>query len=241
MATPKLKERPNKLLSTVLKSNNARAKKDFNQWRTALQQAENVDNPKRILLYNLYAEIMLDSDLSADIEKRILEVTGSDANVLDATDKIDIEATNLIQKSWFSDLIRYGMESIFWGHSLTEIDRLNEKGEIVKIDLIPRRHVLPEKGIFTAKQGDEKGVLYREDLKMLAFLFEFGKNDNLGLLNKCAPHVLYMRFAQAAWSEFCEIFGMPVRYAKTNTKDKESLNRYILLKRHVQTVKCMNH
>lgn len=223
--TTEVKERPNRLLSSVIASSNARAKKDINQWRTALQQAENVDNPKRILLYNLYFEILLDSDLSADMEKRILEVLGTEFNLIDSTGKNDIEATKLLKKSWFTNLMRYAMESIFWGHSLVEIDALNETGEVVKVSLVPRRHIIPEKGIFTIKQGDEKGVLFREDKNVLPFTFEFGEKNNLGLLNKCAPHVLYMRFAQAGWSEFCEIFGMPVRYAKTNTKDKESLNR----------------
>jgi len=33
------------------------------------------------------------------------------------------------------------------------------------------------------------------------------------------------RFAQSCWSEFCEIFGMPMRTLKTNTTDPEMLYR----------------
>jgi phage gp29-like protein len=91
--------------------------------------------------------------------------------------------------------------------------------------LVPRRHVRPEYGMLILKQTDDKGPVYRGDAKLEQFLFEFGSNEDLGLLNKAIPHVLFSRFAQSAWSEFCEIFGMPVRYAKTNTKDINSLNR----------------
>lgn len=225
--TPKVSTptvRPDRVISKVIKSNNSRARKDINQWRTALQQAENVDNPKRTLLYNLYDEVLLDAHLTAEIEKRIQAVIGSEFELFDENGQPVSEASNLLRRKWFINLLTQAMWSKFWGHSLIEVTQLDAEGKIAAIELIPRRHVLPEKGIITAKQGDESGILYREDPSVVNWVFEFGEREDLGLLNKCAPHVLFKRFAQSAWSEFCELFGMPVRVGRTNTKDPQSLN-----------------
>lgn len=218
-------ERPDRVVNKMIRSNNSRARKDINQWRTALQQAENVDSPKRILLYNLYDEILLDAHLTAEIDKRIQAVAGSEFELFDENGAPNTEASNLLRKKWFTELIESAMWSKFWGHSLVEITQLDSEGKIAGTEIVPRRHVIPERGIFTVKQGDEKGTLYREDQSVVPWLFEFGKKDDLGLLNKCAPHVLFKRFAQSAWSEFCELFGMPVRVGRTQTKDTNSLNK----------------
>lgn len=219
-------KRPNKILDKLIASNSARSRKDINQWRSALQQAENPDNPKRALLYNLYAELILDGRASAEFDKRKLAVQGSEISLYNPADGVtDAEKTKLLQKPWFFDLIGHAMDSKAWGHSLVQIGDMNEEGEISEVELVNRKHVIPEKGMFTVRQGDEKGILYREDKKYSQWLLEFGGKKDLGLLNKTAPHILYKRFAQGAWSEFCEIFGMPLRYVKTNTKDSDSLNR----------------
>lgn len=218
-------QRPDKVRDSIVLQSNSRAKKDIQQWRTALNAAENVENPKRLLLYNLYEEIILDAHLSAEIEKRKTAVKGAKFNLLDVNGVVDVEASKFFQTTWFDQFVDYVMDSIFWGHSLMEITALTEDGLIQSIGLVPRRHVIPEKGIFTVKQGDEKGINYREDMKYVPWVIEVGDSRNLGLLNKCVPHALYKRFSQSAWAEFCQIFGMPVRYGKTNTRDTESLNR----------------
>ena len=48
---------------------------------------------------------------------------------------------------------------------------------------------------------------------------------DLGLINKAIPHILFSRFAQSCWSELCEIYGIPPRVMKTNTRDRAALNR----------------
>lgn len=217
--------RPNRVSDTLLPSTNARAKKDIQQWRTALQAAENAENPKRLLLYSLYDEIILDLHLTSEMEKRKLAISGAEYNLKDANGVVDAEATKLLQKSWFDEFISLAMDSIFWGHSLIEIAELNEDGTIKKVELVPRRHVIPEKGLFVSKQGEEKGILFREDKKYAPWLLEVGKPKNLGLLNKCAPQVLYKRFGQAAWAEYGQLFGNPMRIGKTEARDTTSLNR----------------
>ncbi len=220
----KKQARPNQLLDKVIAGTTARARKNIQSWRNALRQAENTESPRRTLYYDLCDELELDAHLFAEMQRRILAVRGCEFSLIGNKGVAEPEKTALLKRPWFYDLIDLAMQSIFYGHSLVQIGDLKQ-GEITGVELIKRKHVIPEKGLFVFEQGEDKGVLYREDLSYAPFLIEIGKNDDLGLFNKCAPHVLYKRFAQSAWSEFCEIFGMPVRVGKTNTRDTESLNR----------------
>jgi hypothetical protein len=83
--------------------------------------------------------------------------------------------------------------------------------------------------------GDETGINYRLDPKYAPWLFEVGEKYDLGLLNKCVPHVLYKRFAQGAWSEFTELYGIPPRYVKTASRDNAHLNRLEIMLRDMGT------
>lgn len=219
-----MEQRKNQLFSQVKKSSLFRSRKDIQQWRTAIQQAENVNNPKRILLYNIYDEILLDGHLTAELNKRVLNLAGAEFYLYDKNGKHDEDIALLFDKSWFQTFIRLALESKFWGHSLVETV-LGMENQISQLKLIPRRHVRPESGLFVIQQNDDKGIVYRENKQYDNWLIEIGEWEDLGLLNKIVPYVLFKRFAMSAWSEYCEIFGMPVRVAKTNTKDDKSLNR----------------
>ena len=224
--TATVTERPDKLVSKIIKTNKTRGRKAINDWTQANNQAGNAENPKRTLLYNLYEELALDGEIYAEWEtKRKLRLLANDFNLFDANNKPNEEATNLLKSTWFNDFASLAMDSKLWGHSLVEIDAISSDGMIASVELIRRKHVIPEKGIITIKVGDEKGIPYRDDLAINQWLFEVGKREDLGLLNICAPYVLFMRFALSAWSEFCEIFAMPLRVGKTQSKDTQSLNK----------------
>lgn len=218
-------EREGRLVKQIIKQNRTRAKKDIDTWRKALQMAENAENPKRVLLLSLYDEILLDMHLTGEMEKRILAATGSNGNLLDAEGKPNKEATDLLTKNWFNELAKNYMISIFTGYRLVQVKELTSEGLIQSIELVNPYNVIPEKGLFVLKAGDEKGIFYKEDPTSMAYTFEIGDPYDLGLLNKCAPHVLFRRFAQSAWSEFSDVFAMPLRVGKTQSKDPASLDR----------------
>jgi phage gp29-like protein len=219
-------ERPDKLIGKLIKANRTRARKMINDWTAANNQAGNAERPTRTLLYNLYEELTLDGDVHAEWEtKRKLRLLANDWNLFDSNNKPNQEVTELLNKSWLVKLIGLAIDSKLYGHSLIEIDKINTDGTIASVDLVRRKHVIPEKGMVVMRVGDEKGMFYREDANAFQWLFEAGENEDLGLLNICAPYVLFMRFAIAAWSEFSEIFAMPLRVGKTQSKDTNSLNK----------------
>lgn len=222
-----IKDRPNRVSDQIfVAAALARGRQLIDDWQKALRAAESTSDPNRELLYRLYHNLLIDADLHSEWEtKRKLRFLGGTFNLVDQDGNIDIEATKMLRKKWFLDLLNHAFDSKLLGHSLIEVFKVNDQGLIAQVKLVNRRHVIPEKGLFVPKVGDKKGVLYRQDPNLYRWMFEFGEDHDLGILSKCAPYILFMRFALSAWSEYAEKFAMPIRVGKTNTVDTTSLNR----------------
>lgn len=223
-----IKERPGKLdEKQFIATQIARGRQIIDDWIKALRAAENPDNPDREPLYKIYHNILNDADIIGDWEtRRKLRFLGADFVLKDDKGNIDEEATKFLKKKWFHTLREHALDSKLYGISVVEIDKLTADGKIAAVELKSRRHFIPEKGLYTPKIKDLNGAIkYREDMKYVPWLFEFGGTHDLGLLSKLVPYVLFSRFALSAWSEYGEKFVMPVRIGKTQTKDKNSLNR----------------
>ncbi len=91
------------------------------------------------------------------------------------------------------------------------------------VELVPRKHVVPEYGVLIKEEGDEpqKGINYREDESLNTWLVEVGKKKDLGLLLKCAKDYLSKKNMLAFWDGFGEIFGAPMRLVRMDTHDKQ--------------------
>jgi len=229
------KERPNKVLDTIIRTSTARARRQVADWQQGLRAAENVETPKRSQLYNIYNDILIDAHLSAELGKRKNSLLESDFDLFDEDGAPNPEATSEINKAWFTKLLSYAWDARSWGHSLIEITKLDDQGRIADVEIVNRWHVVPEKGLVVKNVGDESGINFRIDPKYSSWLFEVGDKYDLGLLNKCVPHVLYKRFAQGAWSEFTELYGIPPRYVKTDARDNTHLNRLETMLRDMGT------
>lgn len=86
---------------------------------------------------------------------------------------------------------------------------------------VTRKHVVLEYGVILRDQGDEisAGIKYREG-EMASWVVEAGDPFDLGLLLKTAPQTISKRYALAFWDQFAEVFGIPMRIAKTDIRDK---------------------
>jgi len=201
----------------------SQARNDIATWKSALRQAMAVDNPRRIKLQNLYKDIMTDALLSSQIDNRRLQSLSSKFSLKDASGTINEEATTMLKSSrYFYDITRNILSSTYWGTTVVEI--LNSDAG-VRIVTIPRNNIDPRSGTLFLDENDSKGIPYRTIKEFNTWVLEFGDPEDLGLLNKAIPHVLFKRFAQSCWSELCEIYGIPPRVLKTNTQDPVMLNR----------------
>ena len=201
----------------------SQTRNDIAVWKAARMQAQNINNPRRARLQNLYNDVMMDALLASQIENRRMQTLQSSFSLSDASGKLNEEATAIIKAStWFPVLVSAIVDSNFYGPTLAE---LIPDMESLKIAVIPRNNIVPETGMLYWDETDSNGLPYREAKEYGTWLLEFGQPGNFGLINKAIPHVLFKRFAQSCWSELCEIYGIPPRVMKTNTQDPAMLTR----------------
>lgn len=194
-----------------------RSSQDIDSWRSAIKSAESTFFPRRTLLYDLYSEILLDGHLTAVIEKRKLSVINTPLH-FEQEGKLNEKITAMISTESFIALLEDILESKVWGHSLIE---LSFEDGILTPALIPRKHVVPERGIIIKRQSDAEGFSYRE-FPFSNYLLEVGVKDSLGLLMKAAQYVIYKRGGFGDWAQYCELFGMPFRVAKYDGYDEKT-------------------
>lgn len=221
---PKIAQRAGMVHPLIVENAVVRTRTAISDWRAAIKTAENTNSPKRVKLYNIYADILLDALLGSQLRNRKLKVTGHPFELTDSSGTVNDEATALLQNSrWFARLCADLLDTTWHGFTVIEF-YVNPAGEM-DYRLIPRKHVLPESGQIILTEADQTGIAYRDMPEYGNWILDFGDIKDLGLLNQVVPHVLMKRFAQSCWSELCEIYGIPPRIGKTNTQDGEMLSR----------------
>lgn len=88
---------------------------------------------------------------------------------------------------------------------------------------MPRKHADPIRKIILRHQTDITGTSWDE----FSDLLFVGNKDEVGLLAKAAPWVIYKRNTTADWAQFSEVFGMPIREYVYETDDDEARQRAI--------------
>ena len=201
----------------------ALTQKDMRSWRQAWQQAIDIENPRRYNLYDIYRDVEVDLHLEGCVGQRKGFVQKKSFKLVDAKGKQNEDATRLLEAVWFKDLVGYILDSRYWGHSLIQLgDVVSIDGEMryTGVELVNRKHVVPEYSVIIREQSDEwtAGVPYREG-PMADWVIEAGKPRDLGLYLKAATQTIPKKNMLAYWDQFGEIFGMPIRIAKTTARD----------------------
>lgn len=208
-----------------------RSAKSLTTWKQALLSAESIYNPNRRLLYDLYADIMIDSHLSSVWSKRVLAISNTDIvfSTEDGEDHKEVSA--LMDTEFFGQMLGHIIDSDAYGHSLIDLQTPNlldvEALQYEECTVIDRRYVKPEYGIVVSTPSQNTGYEYRKP-PFQHVVLEAGKRKDLGLLLKAAPWVLLKRGDIEDWATFNELFGMPLRKGKYNPNmpgEKETLTQ----------------
>lgn len=219
-------QRFKKTVMELQRTTDSLTRKDIGDWRKAWQTAINVDNPNRLPLYDIYRDVEIDLHLSGCIQQREGFVLSRSFKLVNEKGDEDEEAAKYFNTSWFKQLMKFALDANYWGHSLIElggvVTDINGLLTYSGVTLIPRKHVIPEYHRVIPELGMEwkDGIDYQKP-PFSDWLIEVGQPDNLGLYLKAATQTIPKKNALAFWDTFAEIFGMPMRIARTTTRDEK--------------------
>lgn len=230
LAKPEGRAKFKSIVMEIHRTTDALTRKDIADWRAAWQLALNVDSPNRQRLYDIYRDVDADLHLTGCIDQRRGFVMSRSFKLVNESGDEDKDARHYFDQSWFKQLMELCLESLWWGHSLIELGDLTKDGDgclcYDGVKLIPRKHVIPEYHRCVQNAGDDwqSGIDYHEP-PYSDWLIEAGRSDDLGKYLKAAQQTIPKKNALAFWDAFAEIFGMPMRVAKTSTRDKDEWKR----------------
>lgn len=213
-----------KMVVDIQRATDSLTRRDIADWRRAHQMAISVDAPNRIRLYDIYNDTALDLHLSGCVEQRIGLAMARSFKLMKPDGTYDEQSAKLFDMPWFKTFCRLTLETVYWGHSLIELGNVvaNEAGVFMydSVAVVPRKHVIPEYGKIVKELGSDiqKGVDYRTP-PLSEWLIEVGQPYDLGLYLKACIQTIPKKNALGFWDNFAEIFGMPMRIAKTNSRD----------------------
>lgn len=219
-----------KTVVQLQRTTDALIRQDLGDWRQAWQRAINVESPNRQRLYDIYRDVEIDLHLSGCIQQREGFVLARSFKITDSNGDESTEAAAYFNTSWFKQLMRYALQATYWGHSLIELGTpvTDERGHITYdgVKLIPRKHVIPEyhRIIADLAQDWHTGIDYSQP-PFSEWVIEVGQPDSLGLYLKAATQTIPKKNTLAFWDTFSEIFGMPLRIARTSSRDPKERKR----------------
>lgn len=214
-----------KIIVDLHRTTDAITRKDIQDWRMAWQTAINVDSPNRQRLYDIYRDVEVDLHLSGCVMQREGFVMARSFKIVDTQGNENEEAMHFFDQAWFKQLLKLSLLSIYWGHSLIELGDITTDGDgcmtYSGVTLLPRKHVIPEFHRIITDLGQDwtSGIDYHQQ-QFADWLIEVGEPTDLGLYHKAATATIPKKNMLAFWDTFGEIFGMPMRIARTNSRDK---------------------
>lgn len=225
---PSLAPSRQKFIAAVINSRTPSVhRKDISDWQRAKQAALRIDTPRFSQLQELFDYIMDDAHLSSQVQLRKSKVLRSEFALVNQAGDTDVQATeDLKNMPATRRLINSVLDAQLFGYTIAELDPHPGNPDPLAVTVIDRRHIDPRNGFVLIDTSDSSGIPYRQLREFGTYILEF-RGEGLGLLDKAVPHVLFKRFAQSCWSEFCEVCGMPPRVIKTNTQDPNLRDKYL--------------
>jgi len=206
--------------SRIQQYQTARLRADLGHWRMALANSENKAYPDRTELYRLYREAVLDSHLTSVTETRTLNILCSPFKIVSIKgQQEDEKLTRMLMTPWFFELMKEAMEAIYWGPRVVELG-VPIDGEFSGLEVIQPEMVVPEWGLIRDRPGSTTGIAYREGYEA-QWLLQLGKSNELGLLHKAIPHVVWKKNSMQAWAEYCDRFALPVRTVEMDLNEPD--------------------
>ena len=198
-----------------------RSRQDIQDWRQAIDAADNPEEPRWAPLQDLYEYLRPDGDLGGAMELRKGATEANRFLIRDKKTGEEVsEKTDLLKKEWFFNMISDLLDFIFFGYSLVQIVSA-ENGEY---SLIPRRNFVPQRELILFEAFGDKGISIKD--AAIADSFILIKNQyKFGIMNDVVPNLIWKKNALQAFAEFAEKFGLPLMTATTNKSNDADIAR----------------
>ncbi|GAF74567.1 unnamed protein product, partial [marine sediment metagenome] len=207
---------------------------EISDWRDAIDAAENVHTPDKYDLIEIFHDIVDDYAVFSAMQQRTSKVINSKIMFLnpDGSENEDIKPffcnVDGTQKAWFRKWLKIAQDSKYYGFEVAELGAFIN-GEFRDISLfksvnkIPEENLLPTKRVI--KKNANAGLTLDNSIlmdigKFANWLTPIGDENDLGLLSKATPYVIYKNIF-ANWRQHAEIFGQPFREGRTDIFDNE--------------------
>ncbi len=204
-------------------------RKEVADWQKSRIARYDPFNPITYLIQQLYKDAMLDNHLQGGVESRILRIVNKEFILKDKDGHRDNVRSLYVQKRWFRKLVRKAMESKFYGYSMVFINNYT-LGNIKGFTNVNRENIIPEKGLLLKDACNPTGTAIDYTLFPNHLIYIQLSDNAVGILERVAPMTIYKRHSWASWDEFEQIFGVPIRIARTmiNTKKhKDELQSWL--------------
>lgn len=196
-----------------------RVRQDAQSFNIAVQAAESPMYPNRFLLMQTYQQIVLDGQVKSAMLQRKSKVLCQKFVVRDANGEENEQKTAWFNQKWFYDFCDLSLDSIFWGFSCVQFGAVvNDKYS--SVELIPRIYVVPEFSLVRSNTATVTEGKRFDEAPYNNWCIGVGEKKDLGLMMYLAPYVIWKKNAMAAWAEFAEVFGSPMRVGKTDVRDE---------------------
>lgn len=184
---------------------------EIDRWRQAVNLARSNERPRRLELGYLLEDLERDNHLTSIKGKRIMAVTGAKWVIVDKEGKELSDLMHIFDKEWFYGWMQEVICTRLYGHTVLTWDVMKHSPSVPRV--IPRGQVVPELRSYIPDPNFETLVRY-DDPALDKWVIELGSQDDLGIMWKAGPEVIYKNYSRAAWSEYTEIYGVPPRIAK---------------------------
>ncbi len=202
----------NKVMVDYFKTYQSLYRKEIEDWQNARMARHALANPTTLQLQQLYQDSLIDIFLRRQMQNRVLRISNRSVVIKDKDGKIDVERSAALQTKAIRTLIKKAMESKFFGYSMMFVSEW-VPGKIIKLTEIPRGNIIPEMGLLLKDAYNvNTGIRFRD---YPDFLIYSCLDEPIGLLENVAPLTILKRHSWASWDEFEQIFGIPLRIAKT--------------------------
>lgn len=215
------------ILKKIVETQLFRTREDIDNWRSSMSLAESKLNPDRTYLIRLYKDIVLDAHLSSLMSTIEFEVAASPFFIDDANGEVNEDLTKMFRKTWFLNFVKYIVEAEFYGYSLVQFEDIRND-VFSDACLVPREYVIPEKkAVKTNLMVTRDGLTYFDSRPYDLWTIFVERKDDLGILCKAAPYVIWKKNVLGAWSEAAELFGMPIRTGKTDINNPTAYSNMV--------------